>query len=111
MLLYIKNMVCRHCIEAVKRALKKEKLSFYEIRLGEVQFTKPLDSEQINALQDALKPLGFEVLNDKRTREIDKAKTALINLLASDVPGNFQLSTFLQNKLGKAYSAISKLFS
>ncbi len=104
-------MVCRHCIEAVKGALRKLNLPYDEVQLGEVHLSKPLDSDQKNALDNALKPLGFELLNDKRTRIIEKVKAALMEVVASGVPDDFQMSSFLQHQLGKEYSAISKLFS
>lgn len=109
--LYIKNMVCRHCIAAVKRALNELKLGYDEVSLGEVYFPESLSESQIHVLSDALKPLGFELLNDKRVRVIEQVKTALMEVLRSVILDDFQLSAFLQDRLGREYSAISKLFS
>jgi len=109
--LYIKNMVCRHCIEAVKRTLTALKLPYDDVALGEVHFSRALSEPQVEAFAEALKSLGFELLTDRRVRIIEQAKTELMEVLRSTVPDDFQLSTFLQNKLGKEFSAISKLFS
>jgi AraC-like DNA-binding protein len=111
MILYVKNMVCRHCVKAVKGALNDLEFAYDTVSLGEVNFTKPLNEQRVKKLSEALKPLGFELLYDKRVRIIEQAKTELLEVLRSTVPDGFQLSTFLQNKLGKEYSAISKLFS
>lgn len=109
--LFIKNMVCRHCIKAVKEVLNELDLLHDKVSLGEVHFSKAPSDSQILAFGDALKPLGFELLNDKRTRTIDQVKRALVKVLRSTMPDDFQLSSFLQTQLGKEYSAISKLFS
>lgn len=104
-------MVCRHCIAAVKGALDELGLPDDEVTLGEVQFSTPPNQEQVTAFSKALLPLGFELLSDKRNRIIEAAKSELVVVLRAVVPDGFQLSTFLQDKLGKEYSAVSKLFS
>jgi len=91
--------------------LAELKIPFDEVTLGEAHFSESLNESKINNLSDALKPLGFELLSDKRTRTIEQVKKALIEVPRSLIPDDFQLSTFLQAKLGKEYSAISKLFS
>jgi AraC-like DNA-binding protein len=111
MKLYIKNMVCRHCIEAVKRTLEALDIQFDDVALGEVHFPGPVSAAQTEDFDQALKPLGFEVLSDKRTRIIEQVKTTLMEVLRSEIPVDFRLSIFLQNQLGKEYSAISKVFS
>lgn len=110
-ILYIKNMVCRHCIEAVKRTLLELEIPYEDVMLGEAHFPQSLTEKQSQDFSEALNRLGFELLNDKRVRLIEQAKTELVELLRSAVPDGFQLSVFLQSKLGKEYSAISKLFS
>ena len=92
-------------------ALEESNIPYEEVVLGEVRFSKTLNETQIIAFGKALKPLGFELLSDKRTRLVERVKGALMEILRSTIPDSFQLSTFLQDRLGKEYSAISKLFS
>ncbi|MEZ4722199.1 MAG: AraC family transcriptional regulator [Flavobacteriales bacterium] len=111
MVLYIKNMVCRHCIDAVRRTLNELRIPFEDVQLGEVRFAESLSTAQKEELGKALRPLGFELLSDKRMRVIEQVKTELVEALRAPMQDSFQLSAFLQLKLGKEYSAISKLFS
>lgn len=110
--LYIKNMVCNRCIMVVQNELDKLGLSVKNIKLGEVLLDKELTPDKKNNLETILTPLGFEVIDDKKSRIIEQIKTHIINLVHhhnNNIKNN--LSDVLSSKLHHDYNYLSNLFS
>ena len=73
---------------------------------------RKLSSDEIQAIKQALLPLGFEVMNDKKSVLIEKIKSIIINLIHNqDNKLSFNLSEILSSELGRDYGALSRLFS
>lgn len=105
-------MVCNRCIMVVKQELEKMKLQSSHIDMGEVELKKQATEKQLKEFNERLKVLGFELLDDKKQRQIEKIKNLLINKVQSgDIGEHFSLSVLLSNELHKDYSSISRLFS
>jgi AraC family transcriptional regulator len=112
--LYVRNMVCDRCIAAVTSALREANIAFDRVLLGEVEIEKPLTARQRSALQARLAALGFELIDDKRTRVIEKVKGLIRDLVhANAMERNHKekLSTYLAREMGMEYSGLSELFS
>ncbi len=113
MKLYIKNMVCDRCILVVRQQLDHAGLAWKNIQLGEVELEKPASREQLNKLSATLQPLGFELLDDKKSTTVEKIKNAIITLIHR--PGEEgltkKLSVYLEEKLAMDYHYLSNLFS
>jgi len=110
--LFIKNMVCNRCIMVVQNEVDKLGLDAKNFKLGEVTFDKELTDEQRNNLSGALFPLGFEVINDKKSRVIEQIKTIIIDLVHhQDNESKTNLSDILSSKLNHDYNYLSNLFS
>lgn len=112
MKLFVKNMVCNRCIMVVKSAVEKLGFALLDVKLGEIQFKKPLTKTEIQLIANHLEPLGFELLDDKNSQLIEKIKVLLIDLVQNknnDIP--IKLSDYLVLHLHKDYSKISNLFS
>jgi YesN/AraC family two-component response regulator len=110
--LFIKNMVCDRCIMVVQNELDKLGLDAKNVKLGEVTLTKEITPTEKEALVKILEPLGFEVIDDKKGRIIEKIKNIIIDLVHhqdSDVKTN--LSDVLSDKLHHDYNYLSNLFS
>lgn len=110
--IFIKNMVCDRCILVVQNELEKLGLDAKNIKLGEVILSKEITSLEKENLSKTLEPLGFEVIDDKRGRIIEKIKNIIIDLVHhqdSDVKTN--LSDVLSDKLHHDYNYLSNLFS
>lgn len=110
--LFIKNMVCDRCIMVVQNELDKLGLDAKNVKLVEVTLTKEITPTEKEALVKTLEPLGFEVIDDKKGRIIEKIKNIIIDLVHhqdSDVKTN--LSDVLSDKLHHDYNYLSNLFS
>ncbi|MGB4844253.1 MAG: AraC family transcriptional regulator [Ferruginibacter sp.] len=110
--LYIKNMVCNRCIMVVKQELETLGLKPIRVSMGEAELKKQLSAKQMQQLNSRLLQLGFEILDDKKQKQIEKIKSLLIKKVQSgDVEEHFSISEYLSNALHKDYSYISRLFS
>ena len=110
--LYIKNMVCDRCKRAVSSTLQRAGLTPESVELGVATVTEPINAAKRKELEGQLHDLGFELLDDKRLKTIERIKNSVIELVHynnSSTP--LTLSSFLSSKLGGDYSALSKLFS
>jgi len=113
MLLYIKNMVCNRCREAVKNILEKQQLHPQHIELGEVTvLEEKLSNTQKTALKNALQEAGFELISNRSAQLIESIKTFIVQMVhyTEDAPKQ-NYSELLSTSLHHDYSALSKLFS
>lgn len=110
--LYIKNMVCARCISAVKSQLDRLNIGYVSVVLGEVELTGALDVQQKEELREALLSLGFELIDDRRSRLIEQVKSIIIELVHySDEELKVNLSDYIAEKVHLDYRHISDLFS
>jgi AraC-like DNA-binding protein len=110
--LFIKNMVCNRCIMVVQNELDKLGMDVKNIKLGEVTLAKQPTSKERTTLEKALIPLGFEFIDDKKSRIIEQIKNTIIDLVHhhnNDIKTN--LSDLLSDKLHHDYNYLSNLFS
>lgn len=110
--LFIKNMVCNRCIMVVQSEVDKLGLQVTDIRLGEVTLGQDISSEQKETLGSALVLLGFQLIDDKKSRMIEKIKNVIVDLVhyqENEVKTN--LSEVLSAALHHDYSYLSNLFS
>ena len=105
-------MVCDRCIMAVRFELTKLNIKPSNIELGEVTIDEDLSDEKKSKLEDALNNIGFELLDDSKTKTIEKIKTAIIQLIHhSDNNIKINYSSFIEDKLKRDYNYLSNLFS
>jgi AraC family transcriptional regulator len=111
MKLYIKNMVCPRCISAVEKVFTDINVKPLQVQLGVVTLAKELNTKQSALLKKQLESLGFELLDDSRTQQIEKIKSIVINHINHLEDGKFVFSDIIAKDLNKEYSQLSKLFS
>lgn len=110
--LYIKNMVCNRCIMAVRNQLEDLGLQPVSVELGIVVLPGKLTEESYRAIKASLEPLGFELLDDKKSQLTEQIKDAIIQLVHySDSNLKVNLSDYLVEKFHRDYGSMSKLFS
>jgi AraC-like DNA-binding protein len=113
MKLSIKNMVCSRCIMAVTSIFENHQLTLTNVRLGEVDLiNKTIEATQLSSLNEDLLKIGFEIIDDKKGKVIEKIKNAIVDLIHHSEDGlNVNLSSFLADKTNYDYNYLSNLFS
>ncbi len=110
--LHIKNMVCPRCMESVEGILKEMKLPFESIKLGEVVLKDELDAGAAASLKAKLQEKGFELLEDKKTKIVEKVKKLIFQLIDHYEEHKLsKLSDYLSREIGYDYSHISGIFT
>jgi AraC-like DNA-binding protein len=108
----IKNMVCGRCIKVVKEEFEKMGYSVNEITLGEVEIDENPDKAEMETIRNVLLENGFELIENKSAKLIEKIKTTIINYVHySNEDLEMNLSQLMESKLDKDYSYLSTLFS
>lgn len=112
MKLFIKNMVCPRCILVIERELSDLNISAKSIELGVAEFENALSEEQVNKISQRIVPLGFEILQDNRNKQVEGIKSLLIKALQQEaIEPHFSVKKYLSSNINKEYSYLSKLFS
>ncbi len=104
-------MVCDRCKWVVKTEIEKLGLKTNVIDLGEIELETNVDEDQKNLIKKVLESFGFELIDDKKSRIIEKIKTLIIDLVQNNNQININLSEYLSNEMAQDYSALSNLFS
>ena len=97
MKLFIKNMVCPRCILVVRDILRQAGIEASSVVLGEAVLPAELTAERRKELDEALRAVGFELI-DELVREKDAALRT-------------NLSDYIADRLHQDYGAVSALFS
>ena len=106
-------MVCHRCKMAVAVELEKLNLHPININLGEVILEeKALTKEQQGKLSGALHAVGFELIDDRKSKLIEQIKTFVIDTVhyKNEKPKK-NYSELLSQHLHHDYSYLSNLFS
>lgn len=112
MKIYIKNMVCNRCEMAVKNILEQMKIPLQSMQLGEVEILINLDETEKKMLSHHLNVLGFELLDDKVSKTIERIKNLIIDVVHyQNEKLKINLSSYIAEDLKQDYSALSNLFS
>lgn len=105
-------MVCSRCKMVVKSELEKLGLQLFSVDLGEVETIESVTDIQRSEIAEHLKPFGFELIDDKKSRIIDKIKTLIIDLVHNkNNEINTNLSDYLSSQILQDYNTLSNLFS
>ena len=112
MKIHIKNMVCDRCILVVRSVLKDMDITPESIILGEVTLDTPLSEQQIGDISQRIEALGFEIINDKKSRQIEAIKALIIERMGKDQSlHHVNLSEYLHQRMHCDYNYLSTLFS
>lgn len=108
---YIKNMVCPRCIESVQHILSDLQIDYKEVRLGEVQLFAALHAHLHLPLKQRLLEKGFDLLEDKKSKLVEKVKTLVLGWINAPSHVNTRFSDYLAKQIGYDYSHISGTFT
>lgn len=105
-------MVCSRCKMVVKSELEKLGLHLFLVDLGEVETVETISEHKKKEVAEHLQSFGFELIDDKKSRTIDKIKTLIIDLVHhKNNEINTNLSDYLVSHLFQDYNTLSNLFS
>ena len=105
-------MVCGRCKMVVKSEFEKLGLQTISVELGEVELKNEITESQKAVLLQNLHSLGFDLIDDKKSKAIEKIKTLIIDLVHhknNELKTN--LSDYLAENLNQDYNTLSNLFS
>ncbi|MBK9097777.1 MAG: helix-turn-helix domain-containing protein [bacterium] len=110
--LYIKNMVCQRCVKVVKDELQKLSYEVSDITLGEANI-KSDRKPDLNVIKKLLVENGFDLVDDKNSKIIEKIKVLIINKIhhQNDDIEKFSFSKYLASEIRMNYSQLSSIFS
>ena len=112
MQLYIKNMVCSRCKMVVKAELEKLGLHPITVNLGKVEILENNIETQKEQLAESFKLLGFELLDDKISKTVERIKNLIVGLVHHQTTLlKTNLSQYLADDLQQDYKMLSNLFS
>jgi len=106
-------MVCDRCKYAVSNILNELDLKYLSVSLGVIDFGEPHPcNSEINILRIKLESIGFEIIQDNKSKLVEKIKMSIIELVNSqDEFNKLRLSIYLNEKLNHDYAYLSNLFS
>ncbi len=112
MKIYIKNMVCNRCKMVVLNTFEELGYNPVSVELGEVVVEQELSAEEKDVLSERLEKFGFSIIDDRKSRMIEKIKTLIVDLVHTK---NNELSTnlsdYLSSHLHQEYNYMTHLFS
>jgi AraC family transcriptional regulator len=96
----------------VRQEFQKAGLNPINVMMGEVELANPLTDNELKNIGERLTDLGFEILDSKAHKQIEKIKSLLIKKVQSgEIEEHFSLTEFLSKALNKEYTQLSRLFS
>ena len=105
-------MVCKRCIMVVQQQAEQLGLAVKAVKLGELELEKELQPAEKDQLEAALVSLGFEIIDDKKSRLIEKIKNVIVEVVHhQDEVMKINLSELLSTRLQHDYHYLSNLFS
>ena len=106
-------MVCNRCKLAVHSELEKAGASILKVELGEAEIKGGLTAKQKDQFVSRIESLGFQLIDDKKSRTIEKIKNVIIDSIQqhnADTP-KISYSHLIESKLNKDYTYLTNLFS
>jgi len=96
----------------VKTILDEHQIITIELNLGEVEIKEDLNEEILYELNISLKKMGFELIDDKKSRIVNKIKTIIISqVFHSNEANSVNLSKHISDQLNYDYNHLSTIFS
>ena len=105
-------MVCSRCKMVVQAEFEKAGLHPLKVELGEVYIEEQPQASTLLLLNNSLQKLGFEIIDDRKGRIIEKIKNSIVEIIHHSQENiDVNLSTYLAQKINYDYNYLSTLFS
>ncbi len=105
-------MVCSRCKMVVKSLFENMGVITLSVELGVVELENDIQEYQKQELREKLLAIGFDLIDDKKSKTVEKIKTLIIDLVQNknnDLKIN--LSDYISQELHQDYNTLSNLFS
>jgi len=105
-------MVCSRCKMVVKSVFENMGIIPLSVELGVVELENDIQEAEKQELLKSLRGFGFDLIDDKKSKTIDKIKTLIIDVVQNknnDLKIN--LSDYISQELHQDYNTLSNLFS
>lgn len=108
----VRNMVCNHCVEALREALTQAGFAVEDAGLGyAILGEESLDALQMQRLREKLMEIGFELIEGQNRRTVELVKHEILRHINSPEPCPQTLSHCIAEATGQDYKSVSRLFS
>jgi AraC-like DNA-binding protein len=105
-------MESSRCISVVKNELNKLGLHYKTVKLGEVELKTDAPAAKLQMLDNALRSVGLELMDDTKNRLVKKINAAIYQLIyLSDESPKPNVSKYISKKVNYDYTYLSSLFS
>lgn len=105
-------MVCNRCKMVVESELEKLGINPVKVELGEVTLGRELSAGEKSKVDEALQKVGFLIIDDKKSRLIEKIRTLIVELVHRENSAlKNNLSEYLSSHLNHDYTYMTNLFS
>lgn len=105
------NMVCNHCVNALRTFLEDSGLHVLDAGLGYAVIDEPgLAPDRLEALDAGLKALGFERIVNQAQIVAAQVKKVIIDHISTTEPCPRNMSDCIERSIGQDYKSISRLF-
>jgi len=105
-------MVCARCKMVVESEFEKLGLQTISVELGEAELQNQITENQKEVLLKNLQVLGFDLIDDKKSKTVEKIKNLIIDLVHhKNSELKINLSDYLAENLNQDYNSLSNLFS
>lgn len=98
----------------VQSELGRIGVDVYKVDLGEIFLNEPLSETKRHKLAERLNDLGFELIDNKKSRIIEEIKRVIIQQIQNsdqDSGAKYNLSAILSQNIHHDYNYLSNLFS
>lgn len=110
--IYIKNMVCNRCILVVSEIFREAGITDASVQMGKVSIPEAISEDKLKAIEKQLNGVGFELINDSKSRLIEQIKKLTIDFVYHQpVDGKVNFSDYLSGQMNLDYNYLSSLFS
>lgn len=106
-------MVCDRCIMAVRQQMEKLNFQISHLTLGTVKIQPDPEGQQLQQIADALKMMGFELIDKEKDQLVERVRTVIIELVHYSDLANLDQSMagVIASRVNKDYTYLSRLFS
>lgn len=110
--LRVRNMVCRHCVEALEGVLSRLGLEAESVTLGgAVLKADSLPEDVLVALDRELQEQGFSRVSNPEELLVERVKLAVLHHVRDEQECRLKLSACVEEYIGQSYEAASRIFS